>query len=114
MKVQAYEIHVYETTGGDKPYSNWINALRDLEARARIDQRLNRLKIGNFGDYKLLQNAYGVYELRFTFSPGYRIYFGIEDEVIVLLLCGGDKSSQEKDIRKAIAYWNEYTQRRIQ
>lgn len=89
----------------------WLDSLRDIRARARIEQRINRLLRGNFGDCKPLKNAEGVHELRLDFGPGYRVYFGIAEKVIVLLLTGGDKSSQDKDISKARIYWNDYKQR---
>jgi len=68
--------------------------------------RLRRIEQGNYGDCKHIQN--GLFELRFFFGPGYRIYFGEDGNTLVILLCGGDKSSQKKDILKAIKYWNEY------
>lgn len=86
----------------------WIRSLRELRVRARIEQRVGRLKGGNFGDCKPLKDAGGVHELRLDFGPGYRVYFGITREVVVLLLTGGDKASQDKDIRTAVTYWNEY------
>lgn len=73
--------------------------------RKRILLRLDRLKDGNFGDYKQL-NDY-LYELRFNIGAGYRIYYTIEDDVIVLLINGGDKKSQSKDIKKANEILNE-------
>lgn len=112
MKVQPYEIRLYQAHDGHEPFADWLASFRDLRARARIEQRINRLMKGNFGDCKPLKNASGVHELRLDFGPGYRVYFSMEETVIVLLLTGGDKSSQDKDIRKAINYWNEYTRRR--
>jgi len=111
MKVQSYEIRLYKTADGRKPFSEWISSLRDVRARLRIEKRIERLLKGNFGDCKPLKNADGVHELRLDFGPGYRVYFGIAEHTIVLLLCGGDKSSQDKDIRKAVIYWNECKQK---
>ncbi len=71
-----------------------------------ILNRLFRVANGNYGDDKSLKD--GVYELRFTFGPGYRVYFGEDGPYLVVLLCGGDKSSQEKDIETAKAYWEAY------
>lgn len=71
-----------------------------------MDVRIGRLRLGNFGDTKSLGT--GVYELRIHFGPGYRIYYGLEGNKIVILLCAGDKSSQKKDIKKAVTFWEEY------
>ena len=108
MKVQHYEIRLYQTAEGREPFAEWIRSLRDARVRARIEQRVGRLMGGNFGDCKTLRDADGVHELRLDFGPGYRVYFGIAHELVVLLLTGGDKASQDRDIRKAVMYWNEY------
>ena len=79
----------------------WIGGLRDHEARARIAARIYRLGEGNFGDAKSVGD--GVSELRIHYGPGYRLYFTRRGATIVLLLCGGDKSSQSRDIAKAKA-----------
>ena len=74
--------------------------------RALIRKRLNRVRMGNLGDCRSVGD--GVKELRIAFGPGYRVYFGEDGETIVVLLCGGDKSSQEADIRRAKEYWIDY------
>lgn len=80
-------------------YSKWLEKLRDREAKARINIRLRRITLGNFGDAKPVGE--GVSELRITYGPGYRVYFTKQDDRIVILLCGGNKSSQPEDIAKA-------------
>jgi putative addiction module killer protein len=82
-------------------FSSWIGGLRDLRARALIMSRLNRLAAGNFGDYKLLGD--GVGEMRVDSGPGYRLYFTKQGSILIILLCGGDKSTQSRDIREAKA-----------
>ena len=77
----------------------WLTALRDVQARARITKRINRLAAGNFGDTKSVGD--GVSELRFDFGPGYRVYYTLRGDVVVILLCGGDKASQARDIARA-------------
>lgn len=77
----------------------WLTALRDVQARARITKRIDRLAEGNFGDAKSVGD--GVSELRFDFGPGYRVYYTLRGNVVVILLCGGDKSSQARDIARA-------------
>ena len=71
--------------------------------------RLDRIKLGNLGDYRSV--AQGVFELRIDYGPGYRVYFGQVGLTIVLLLCGGDKSTQQQDIGKAQEYWRDYERR---
>ncbi len=80
-------------------YARWFKALRDQQARARIDVRIRRVASGNFGDVKAVGE--GVSELRITYGPGYRVYFVQRGATLVMLLCGGDKSSQDRDIMKA-------------
>jgi putative addiction module killer protein len=97
---------VYRDTAGKEPFTEWLNSLRDPKTRRRILKRLWRLESGYFGDCKRLGG--GVSELRFFFGPGYRVYFGEDGDKIVVLLCGGDKDSQRRDIRNAQTYWKEY------
>jgi len=82
-------------------FLDWLTALRDVSARARISKRIDRVALGNFGDTKPAGD--GVSELRFTFGPGYRVYYTRRGDVVVILLCGGDKGSQERDIERAKA-----------
>ena len=80
-------------------YEAWFAGLRDERARARIDVRIKRLALGNAGDVKPVGE--GVSELRIDYGPGYRVYFAQRGSEIVLLLCGGDKRTQDRDIREA-------------
>ncbi|MGG6286659.1 type II toxin-antitoxin system RelE/ParE family toxin [Leptolyngbya sp. AN03gr2] len=82
-------------------FLDWLRALRDVQARARIAKRIDRVAMGNFGDTKPVGE--GVSELRFAFGPGYRVYYTRQGDVVVILLCGGDKGSQERDIERAKA-----------
>ncbi len=82
-------------------FIEWILALRDVPARARIAKRIDRIAQGNFGDAKSLGD--GLSELRFAFGPGYRVYYTWRGDVVVILLCGGDKGSQDRDIERAKA-----------
>ena len=106
MEVQPREIQHYTTPDGRIPFTEWLNSLRDRRARVRIQFRLRRVSSGNLGDYRSVGE--GVYELRIDYGPGYRVYFGQVGTTIVLLLCGGDKSTQAADIRKAKEYWTDY------
>ena len=103
--VTPKEILIFEDSSGKKPFIEWIEKL-DKKTQARIEQRILRLELGNYGDYKTLKN--GISELRFKFGSGYRVYFAEDGDKIVILISGGDKSTQAKDIKKAIEYWQEY------
>ncbi len=103
---QPREIQIYRTPNGREPFTDWLESIRDLKTQTRIQARLDRLETGNLGDCRSIGE--GAFELRLQFGPGYRIYFGEVDQTIVLVLCGGDKSSQVRDIEQAKAYWREY------
>ena len=81
-------------------YARWFRRLRDRQARARIDIRIRRLSLGNFGDVRPVGE--GVSEVRIDYGPGYRVYFVQRSQTLVVLLAGGDKDSQERDIRRAL------------
>ncbi|EJI4682339.1 type II toxin-antitoxin system RelE/ParE family toxin [Salmonella enterica] len=80
-------------------FSDWLLSLKDSRAKARVLARIDRMKMGNFGDSELIGD--GLSEARIHYGPGYRVYFMQQGEVVVVLLCGGDKNSQSKDIKKA-------------
>ena len=97
---------VYGRDNEKEPFTEWLYGLRDIMGRKRILARVSHLQQGNYGDCESVGE--GVSELRLFFGPGYRVYFGEHDNEIVVLLCGGDKDSQSKDIQQAKAYWQEY------
>jgi putative addiction module killer protein len=88
------------------PFDEWMKGLRDKTAIARMLARLARVRRGNLGDCKPVGD--GVSELRVDFGPGFRVYFGQEGATIVVLLCGGEKRTQTRDIRLAKQYWHEF------
>ena len=102
------KIVLYETIDGKCPFEKWESKL-DKQIRKRIYQRFERVLNGNYGDFKRIDED--IAELRFTFGKGYRIYFSEMDDVIVLLLSGGDKSDQVQDIKKAKEYSKDYIER---
>jgi len=106
MNVIPRELVEYETENGRCPFSEWLDGLKYIAARAIIRKRLNRIRIGNFGHTRSVGE--GVFELKIDFGPGYRVYYGLDGDTLVVLLCGGDKGSQERDIRKATEYWQDY------
>lgn len=81
-------------------YANWFDSLRDINARARIQVRIERLAAGNAGDVKPVGG--GVSELRINFGPGYRVYFTQRGQKLIILLAGGDKNTQQQDIKEAL------------
>lgn len=106
MEAQPREIQRYVTSDGTIPFDEWYNSLRDRKAQAKIKLRLERVALGNLGDYRSVGE--GVCELRINYGSGYRVYFGQIGSTLVILLCGGDKSTQQNDIQKAIDYWIDY------
>jgi putative addiction module killer protein len=99
-------IKILEVTPGVSPFEKWYYSIRDKQTRRRILVRLRRLALGNLGDWKSVGN--GVFELRLDFGSGYRVYFSCVGKTIVVLLGGGDKSTQQKDIQTAIKVWEKY------
>lgn len=104
--IKEKQVVFYQDNDGKEPCIEWIEHFRDSKTRRRILQRLARIQSGNYGDYKSIKG--GIFELRLVFGPGYRVYFGEDGETIILLLCGGNKSTQEQDIERAKSYWKEY------
>lgn len=87
-------------------FKDWLSHLRDIRAKAEVARRVRRLALGNPGDVKPVGE--GVSELRIPYGPGFRVYFVQRGAVLVILLCGGDKGSQDRDIRKAKALAEEF------
>jgi len=105
LKPGIYEVRAFHIGPDKSPYLAWLQSL-DANTKARVLSRIERLGIGQFGDYKRIDH--NLYELRFFFGPGYRVYFGEHKGKLILLLTGGDKASQQKDITKARQYWKTY------
>jgi putative addiction module killer protein len=109
MEAQEKTVLTYVQTDGSAPFNDWLEALQDRKARAIIRTRINRIRLGNLGDCKSVGE--GVSELRIKFGAGYRVYFGQAGHTIIILLSGGDKSSQDRDIKQAKKYWQDYQRR---
>lgn len=105
-----FEVQTYLSPNGQDPYAQWLAALADRQARARVLVRVGRMAAGNFGDCKPI--AEGVWELRIDWGPGYRVYYAQAGKRLVLLLAGGDKRTQQADITAALANWHDWQQRR--
>ncbi|OFZ78641.1 MAG: hypothetical protein A2583_06955 [Bdellovibrionales bacterium RIFOXYD1_FULL_53_11] len=100
-RVQEVEVN------GKHPFGRWLGSLKDAQGKAAIIARIRRIEIaGNFGTYRYLTQ--GVFELKIAVGQGYRVYFGLQQGFVVLLLLGGNKSTQERDISKATRLWQEY------
>jgi putative addiction module killer protein len=110
MTAFPFELEYYLSAMGKIPFKEWVEGLRDVSARANIRVKLDRVRLGNLGNNRAVGE--GVRELKVAYGPGYRIYFAQEGTNIILLLLGGDKSSQEKDIETAKEYWNDHKRRK--
>ncbi len=106
METEPREVIYYKKEGGVVPFLQWLYSIKDGVTKARIRIRIDRVAAGDLGDYHPVGE--GVNELRLNYGPGYRIYFGFDGQKIIVILCGGDKGSQNKDIRLAKKYWKNY------
>jgi putative addiction module killer protein len=105
-----YRIEHYLTADGQKDlYTDWLGHLRDGKAKVAVIRRVARIEQGNFGDHKFCRD--GVWELRIDVGPGYRVYYAQSGQRLVLLLCGGDKRTQDTDINRAVDYWQDWQRR---
>ena len=102
-------VNEYTDESGNSPYSDWLGGLRDARAKAKIIMQVDKMELGLFGDVEPVGE--GLSELRIHYGPGYRVYFGKAGRQVFLLLCGGDKTTQTKDISKAKKYWQDHNRR---
>ena len=102
-------VYLNLTPDGKDVFLDWLRKLRDVTARIAVDRRVNRIELGNFGDHKFCRD--GVWELRVDVGAGYRVYYAVADQEIVLLLCGGDKRTQDADIDRGCGYWQDWQRR---
>jgi putative addiction module killer protein len=112
MEVQEQTLLMYIRSDGRSPYRDWRDSLLDIKTQAVVAERLDRVQRGLFGDCKSVGG--GVLELRIDFGPGYRVYLGRDGNAVVILLSGGTKGSQKKDIHMAQSYWEDYSRRKNQ
>ena len=103
------EIIRYMKEDGSVPLSDWLSTLRDMQAKTAIRRRIDRVGAGNPGNTRSLRS--GVSELKIDMGPGYRVYYAHHGRIIVVLLCGGDKSNQKADIAQAVDYWEDWKTR---
>ena len=105
-----YTVRHYLTDEQRDIFQEWLKKVRDPLAKGQIIRRVGRMAEGNFGDHKFCRD--GVWALRIDQGAGYRVYYAMASGVIVLLLCGGDKDTQNADIKCAVVYWENW-QRRV-
>jgi len=105
LKPGRYTILAYRRLSGGSPFLDWLETL-DGHTKERLSERIDRMRKGSFGDFKVIER--NLYELRFFFGPGYRIYFGEYRGTTILILGGGNKSSQKGEIKKAKQFWKIY------
>jgi putative addiction module killer protein len=103
------ELRLYETIGGHRPFDAW-HARLDATARARVTAALEKIEAGNLSNAKSVGG--GVLEYRIDFGPGYRLYFGRDGDLLVIMIGGGDKRRQQRDINAAIEHWADYRRRK--
>ena len=105
MEVIKRELRHYLTPNGKNLFKEWLSSLKSIADQAAILNRLDRVEDGNLGDHRYV--GQGVWELRVHISSGYRVYYAEHGKVVILLICGGNKHSQKKDIRFAQKLWRE-------
>lgn len=108
--MKLVNIKIYKTHTGKTPYTKWRDKL-DVNTAAIIAQRIDRVILGNFGDCDPIKGIPGLHELRIHYGPGYRVYFGETNDTLIILLTGGNKASQNRDVAKAETYWFDYKER---
>ena len=106
MEAVTRELEMLETLEGRVPFEEWFDSIRDQATQNAVDARLTRVADGNFGDHKSVGE--GVFELRIQKGPGLRVYYGLDGPKLVILIGGGDKNNQNKDIRRAQKLWRDY------
>ncbi len=109
METIPKEVIEYVTKVGRIPFREWVSSLKDKKAKAKIYNRLDKVERGTLGQTRSVGK--GVHELKIDYAAGYRIYFANDGKTVVLLLCGGDKRTQDKDIKTAQLYWQDYKER---
>jgi putative addiction module killer protein len=109
MQIKQRLIDYYRTSSGREPVREWLSSLKDKITQAILYKRIRQAGLGQFGKTRNVGD--GVSELKIDYRPGYRVYYGIHDDELILLLMAGSKRTQSADIKKARAYWIEWKER---
>lgn len=109
METYPFTIEYHITDNNRKPFKEWLDGLKDIAARSKIRIRLDRVRLGNLGNNRSIGD--GVCELKVDYGPGYRVYYALDGKAILLLLLGGDKSTQDKDIALAKEFLADHKRR---
>lgn len=111
ISMRRYEVEVYQTETGEVPFQEWVDGIRDKTARTLVNSQVRKAELGNFGDWKSLTGADGIRETRIHYGQGFRIYYFIVGQKIILLLAGSTKKEQDRTIAKAKEYLEDYNRR---
>ena len=106
MDVTPKTVFIYQNPDEILPFNKWYKKLRDIRGQQKVLARIDRARLGNLGDHRSVGE--GVTELKIDFGPGYRVYVGFDGDTIIVLLLGGNKGTQDDDIKKAKIYWKDY------
>ncbi|MCA9466157.1 MAG: type II toxin-antitoxin system RelE/ParE family toxin [Nitrospira sp.] len=109
--MKQYEIEEYVTERGKVPFAEWLLHLKDKTGQAKVLARVHRASFGNFGDWKEIKGAKGLYEMREHYGPGYRIFYTLVGQKLIVLLAGSSKKDQKKAVAQAKKYLAEYAER---
>ena len=104
-----FTVRHYLTADERDVFNEWLKTVRDPLVKLQVARRVNRVEQGNFGDHRFCRD--GVWKLRIHQGAGYRVYYALTGTTVVLLLCGGDKPSQDADIERAVEYWQDWQRR---
>ena len=111
ISMKRYEVEVYETEEGKAPFQEWVDGIREKTARTLVNSQVRKAQLGNFGDWKSLTGAGGICEMRISYGPGFRIYYFVVGQKVILLLSGSTKNNQDRTIAKAKEYLADYNRR---
>ena len=106
-----FQVEVYQNEAGYSPFEDWFGSIKDKKAQTLITARISRAALGNFGDWKSVKGTSGLCEFRVHYGPGFRIYYSVIGNRIVLLLAGSMKQSQQREIENARQYLTDYFRR---
>jgi putative addiction module killer protein len=111
MQIKQRMVDYYKTPGGKEPAREWLSSVKDKLTQAILYKRIRQAGLGQFGKVRNLSD--GVWELKIDYGPGYRVYYGIHGDQLILILMGGSKRTQTSDINKARSFWIEWKVRNL-